>query len=685
MNELKAGVESPKDLGTPVARWITEIKGAERAKQRWRDEANRIVRRYMLENDDGDSRYVSTEGEFNILHSNISTLLPAVFGQTPIPVVCRRNRDQDQVGRIASEVLQRCLTYELDEGAFGHAMGQVALDLLLVGQGVSWVRFEPEFGGKEGIFMLDAKTPVDYVNWSDWLCAPRATWEEVAKDGWVARRVSMTRAQGLKRFGDVFEKVPLDAVRQGAGGDADSLDENVLNVIGRSNVWEVWDKDSGKVFWLNTSYADGLLDEKKDPLGLTRFFPCPMPAYGTLSNRSLVPTPDFRQYEKLAEELSDLTAQIATLTQAIRVIGIYDASMQNLASVLEDSSRVNKMIPVDNPAILQGRGIDQALQFFPVERVIQALIGLYDARDRTKDTLYEVSGISDIARGVVDHREKLGQSRLKSSSTNQRLQKRVEMMAEHARDVLELKGEIIAEHYAPELIRRMSGFDMMQDVRLVTGGDAVAMGELFQNVVGLLKSEKARGFRVNIETNSTMMADDDEEKARRSEFVSSMAQFIEHATPMAQAFPATAPLLGELMMFAVRAFKGGGRELEDAFQQTVDMMKAEQQDGGQQEAQQQQQAMEAQQQQQQMEQQMAAQEEAGKQQMAQMKLVEASTKAQAAQAKAEVDMQKTQIDAAVQLEEFRVKLEELEVERARIAADIKIERTRSLTEASKPR
>ena len=681
MSDIRAGVESPKDFGTEVTRWIAEIKSAEKIRQRWRTECNRIVRRYMLDDEDGDSRYISTEGEFNILHSNIATMLPAVYGQAPTPVVMRRNRDQDQVGRIASEVLQRCLSYEIRESAFSNTMGQVALDLLLVGQGTSWVRFEPTFESE--IDMSDAKTPVDYVNWGDFLCAPRATWEEVAKDGWVARRVSMTRAQGVDRFGEMFKDVPLDAVPAGTA-EAWAEEENVGNVVGRANVWEIWDKDSKKVFWLNAGYTDGMLDEKDDPLGLGVFFPCPMPAYGTLSNRSLIPTPDYRQYSKLAEELSDITAQITSLTKAIRVIGVYDASMQNLASLLEDASTSNKMIPVDNPAILQGRGIEGALQFFPVEKVIQALIGLYDARDRTKETLYEVSGLSDIFRGVVDPREKLGQSKLKGRFASQRMQKRVEMMAGHARDVLEIKGEIMAEHYSPELIRRMSGFDMMSDVTRLAQGNQEVMNDIFRHVMSLLRNEKTRGFRIDIESSSTMMMDDDEEKQRRSEFVSSMAQFVEHAAPMAQAFPATVPLLGELMMFAVRAFRRGGRELEDAFQQTADLMKRAGPGQGEQAAQQQQAEQQAAAQQQQVEAQMKAQEDAGKQQLAHLKLVEANTKAQVTQQKAQADMQKAEIDAAVQLEEFRVKLEELEVDRARIVADLKIAQTQALTEAAKP-
>ena len=71
--------------------------------------------------------------------------------------------------------------------------------------------------------------------------------------------------------------------------------------------------------------------------------------------------------------------------------------------------------------------------------------GLYQARDQAKNTVYEISGISDIVRGQVDPREKASQSKIKAQFATQRLDQRRREVERLARDTARIQVELMLE------------------------------------------------------------------------------------------------------------------------------------------------------------------------------------------------------------------------------------------------
>ena len=582
------GVERPADFQSTVARWDAELKSAERATEQWRTDARRIANRYILEGrrvggSGGDDFLRPSNREFNILHSNIQTLLPAVFGQEPVAVARRRHRDSDPVGRVAAEIMERALKTEMEGDRFYDTMRRVTQDLLLVARGVSWVRFKPTIVNEDNPSdpknplkrVVAVRTPIDYVVWLDFLHAPKNTWAEVAEAGWVARRVSMTRDEGIARFGEVFSQVPLSDDRDSDENDAAEIRE----VIGKANVWEIWDASTRTAIWLCRDYADSVLDERSDPLGLDEFFPCPCPAFGSLPNNKLVPTPDYLQYENLADQLDQQTYRIGVLVDAVRVTGVYDATLEGIGRMLEDDTvDKNQLIGIENFDALTGRTMEDVVKFLPLKDIVAAIIALYDARERTKQVLYEVSGLSDILRGNVDNKyEKLGQSRIKGQFASQRIQHKSRTIEECARDTIRIKAEIMVEHYDPSFLRQLSGFDFIPEIAELRekGEEGAAVAErLFDAAITLLKNEKMRGFRIDVETNSTVVTDDDSEKEGRVEFLRAAGEFLERALPIGLQVPALVPLVGDMLLFSVRGFRAG-RQLESAFEEAVEALKAQ--------------------------------------------------------------------------------------------------------------
>ena len=729
------GVERPSEFRNSVERWNAELNAAERVTEQWRKDVQRISDRYSLEEDRKEMSAIfgsSMSGSFNILASNVETMLPAIYGKEPIPVIVRRHRDKDPIGRLASEMWQRALRTDMDRSDLNDTFNRVTLDLLLGARGVSWIRFEPTFypeeveGEEEPIdTLVDAMSPIDYVKWSDFLHAPRNTWAEVQKDGWVARRVSMTRDQGVQRFGEVFRKVPLKDKSPGMT-EKEMDDDTKREVIGRASVWEIWDAMSGKVIWLNRHYLDSVLDEQEDPLGLDNFFPCPKPAYGPMGNSKLVPVPEYLQYEDLAMELDRQTGRIAALTKALRVTGVYDASMESIGRMLTDEgTEPDRLIPVTEFSSMSGRTIDQVVMFMPLKSIVEALMSLYEAREKTKQVIYEVSGMSDIMRGQVDPREKLGQSRLKGQFASQRLQKKVQVMEHFGRDALAIKAEIMAEHYDPQMLRQMSGFDMMPEVEAARAQQMQEYQEqvqqyeaqmqqmfqeaeqngmmppqmppppeqppdigeqMFQQAIELLRSEKMRGFRLDVETNSTLMIDDDEEKQRRTEFIEATGTFLERALPIGEAVPPLQPLLLDMLQFVVRGFRGG-KSLEGSFEQAIEALRAPPEPAPEEQGpspEQQAAEMEMQMSQAKAETEMQVMQAKAQTDMETMgaqkelKMMELNIKRAEIQAKMQADQMKTETEAALTAAEIETKMSELDIEREKLQMELEGQRQKAL-------
>lgn len=87
-------------------------------------------------------------------------------------------------------------------------------------------------------------------------------------------------------------------------------------------------------------------------------------------------------------------------------------------------------------------------------------------------------------------------------------------------------------------------------------------------VVALLRDDRMRGFRIDVEVDSMISADQAAEKAQRTEFVTAIGGYFEKFGPMLQQMPQMAPLVGGMLQWAVRGFKVGS-EIEDLIEKTM--------------------------------------------------------------------------------------------------------------------
>jgi hypothetical protein len=84
-------------------------------------------------------------------------------------------------------------------------------------------------------------------------------------------------------------------------------------------------------------------------------------------------------------------------------------------------------------------------------------------------------------------------------------------------------------------------------------------------ILKLLRDEKLRCANFGIETDSTILPDEEKERQDRLMFLGQIGAFLQQAGPMVMQFPDIRGLMGALMMFAVRSFRGA-RPLEKEFE-----------------------------------------------------------------------------------------------------------------------
>ena len=596
---------------TELQKWLSTVATYDNEFKKWEGRTTKIIRRYR---DDNRSTTNNEAARFNILWSNIQTLTPAVYSRLPKAEVSRRFSDNDPVGRVASQLIERALDFEVEHYPdFRATMKYAVEDRFLGGRGVAWVRYEPhvreqempedglqvtedtdetEMGyagasyqkgpveapqavlepddAEEGV-QRDATAgevepqeeieyecaPTDYVHWKDFGHSVARTWEEVTC---VWRWVYMTREALIERFGKKMgEKIPYDA-----GPDTLKQYSQTTKEHTRAKICELWDKDSGKVFWFSKSMGE-LIDERDDPLELEQFFPCPRPLYATITSDTLVPVPDFVLYQDQAVELDILSDRIDGLVKALRVRGVYDASQPALQRLLTEGDN-NTLIPVDKwMAFSEKGGLKGSIDLLPLDVLSNALLQCYRAREDIKAQIYEITGLSDIIRGSSMASETATAQQIKGQYASIRLRSMQEDVAIFATELLRLKAQIICSKFQPETILMFASAQQMQP----------ADQQMIPQALELLKDNPLRNFRIEVAADSLVQLDDQQMKRDRVEFLQAFGGFLREALPVAQASPEIAPMLIEVMKFGVAAFKQA-KPIEGALDAALEQFKQRQ-------------------------------------------------------------------------------------------------------------
>ena len=620
-DEVSNDHEQP--MGT-AAKWLERLKDAKEACKDYHARCDKIVKYYEAEGD-------KMHREFQIFWSNIEVLKPAVYARPPVPVVVPRFKDLRKLPSKSSEILERTLitNYELQD--MDHTMKMVRDDYLLFGRGVAWLRYvasggKTDEGGEDGDSGEDTPTissddvkvdfsesaVVEHISRRDFRHDPARKWSEVS---WVAKCAYLTKPQFKERFNTEANMKTLGQITAKKMQD----DHDEARGQPKIKVWEIWDKTARKVIWVADNGPD-ILDERDPHLQLQGFFPCPRPAFGMTKQKSLVPIPEFVYYKDQVEEINELTARISKLSEALKMKGFYAAGESELKDAIEKAIQTESnnaiLVPVSNMAAFGGKSLKEAIVWLPVQEIAQIIQVLIGVRKQIIQDIYEITGISDIVRGATDPNETASAQKLKAQWGSVRIRERQAELARLARDVTRIMAEIMAENYTGETLLSMSQIDMKTDeqvqgeVQQIQAGAQAHIQKLqatpppqqgqppappppnpeqimkqvqakiaeiqktitIEKVTAFLQDQRTRAFSIEIEVDSTIQPDEDAEKQRRTEFLTSVGGFIAQMLPMVQQVPQTAPFAAEALKFVSGGFRAG-RQLEGVIQEMSDQLK----------------------------------------------------------------------------------------------------------------
>jgi len=561
----------------------------EDASRRMRECNKRGMRVESLYRGDGDDVNVDMD-RFKILWSITEMQRPLVYDALPRPVCRPEHNKNDDVARVAAEMLERAVTYyqECPGHEFQYAMCRARDDFLLPGRGTVRVVYDAtveddpqkiplsqeELAEAEAPEMDESGTAyrwsgqgdeqhrmkktyervyLEHVNWRDFLHSDGRCWEEV---WWVAFGEWLSREDLIEQFGeDIGMRVPLmkDLEDERERRRYQKADLDTYRDCAR--VWEFWSKRTGKVYKVAENFHEDLEEPMDDPLGLQLFFPCPRPVYMIEQTSNLDFVPEYKMYEDQAKELNTLTGRIDRLTDMVAVRGVYDAalkdSMQKLLGGYE-----TKLYPSENWAQVMaqaGGKFDNAIGWLPIGNIADVLAKLLVQRDKNLELIYQIVGLSDILRGQTQPREAGKTQQMKMLATTgkrSRIGVKNKKMERLARDAMRLMAEVVAEHFSP------------QTLMLVTGMQPEDLGEVDpQDAIALLQDEGSRDFAIDVESDSTIAPDEIKEQDEMQTFFGSLSMLVTAISGAVQGGALPEEAGKQMILWAVRRFPAG-RDLE---------------------------------------------------------------------------------------------------------------------------
>lgn len=678
---MSEAFSSPTSVHSDVKKWMGELDLARKREKDWRKCGKKVQEIY--------EGCKAEDTPFNVLYSNTETLAPALYAQIPRPAVERRFKDdEDKLGAAVVEASNRGLTYLLDTNSedyetFDAAVKASVLDALIPGRGGLRLRYDAKVEGAEGSEQVSSELVcVEHFEWTRMLHGYAEKWCDVP---WVAFEHYFNELEVKEHFGAVTAgDTRYSADNENTNRDEKDQDKDTANP--KSNVktacfYEIWNKADKSIIWVSPDYPKGIVKTLPDPLGLTGFYPMPEPLRLLDKAANLLPTAIYTQYENQAKELNTVTLRLNALIKACKARGIYNGNLGKIEDVLQQDE--NTLVAVENAQSLDG-GLDKAIWFMPIDKIVAVVQQLYLARQQCKQVIYEITGISDIMRGQSQASETLGAQEIKQQWGTMRLKKMQKAVSTFVRDSMRLMLEIAgkkfdeqtwaamtelpflsqeqvtqamqAEQAARQMLVQASTMQppplpgqppqppppqLMQAQQAQQQAQAELQKPKWSEVLGVLKSDMQRQYRVDIETNSTIDPEATEDKEQIAEVMNAMSQFLNGVAPLIENGTMPFEVAQAMLLAIVRNFRWGPK-----IERYIEQMKppTPPQDPN-----------------------------------AAAKAQAEQTKAQSEQAKMQLEMQIAQQEMEFQKQEHQMKMEEMrmKVQVAQILGQAKIETARA--------
>lgn len=475
-------------------------------------------------------------------------------------------------------MLEKVLVYSIDEVDFNYIMERAVKDYLLPGLATCRVKMDSAFSQVEveddnGDVQEEDRVALqssiaEYVNWDDYIVPETTSWDDRP---WEAFRGRLTFEEVSSMFGDKEAQIVEYTVDD---EDGDNKKKNVdtkdtSEAFKKATIYEIWDKENKEqIFISKGGTITQPLEINEDPLGLKDFFATPRPLLSITTNNTILPVALFMQYQDQADELDIITERITVLIDQLRRRGIYDASVKELSRLADAND--NQFIPIKDMARFQDKGGLAAVhQAEDIKQYADVLIGLYNQREQILKIIFQIVGISDIQRAATDPRETAAAQRIKARYGTLRISRAQRDVQRFIRDILRLQSEIIINTFTAQSISTITGIPLKSTIDDTGTVTEFGVNDLLEK----LKNQEPASVMVDIETDSTLAADDIADREKVVEFNTVITAFAADAAVL-QGVVGT-DVTAEMLLSIVRRFSMG-RGVEQAIIDQIDVVKQQQ-------------------------------------------------------------------------------------------------------------
>lgn len=540
--------------------WVRKLEAGRNFLRNYIDAAEKINEIHLP-----TKKNSKTKLKLNLFNSNVDVLKASMFARLPQPTVSRRFSDpRDQVGRVASNLLERALTFDINASTrFRNVAKSVLQDYLVGGSGWIYASYNAEVDkpllpsstekddlSEGSVVIKNQNCSIEFISYKDVLWSPARNWEEVS---WWSRRVWLDEEDFIERFGkEKAREISFDASPE----DEDNTDV----VDGKVGIWEVWCKESRKVYFI-AECVEEILDEIEDPYGLPEFFPT-TPFFANVNNDQFIPVSDFQLLEFQYRSLDELNNRINRLSKSVRLAGVYNAEHPEVRQLLETPGD-SVMVPLSNwNSFAEKGGLNGAFSFMPINEMANVVQVLQGNKDVQSAQIEQISGISDIVRGSSGNPyESAAASKLKSQYASVRLGSKSDEFARVLTYVIQCFGHFICKFYTPEQLLSRVGTIPAEDQQYV------------EPALQLLGNELTRHFMIEVSTDSLKAEDFGRDTQEKTMVMQQLSAYIPQAIQGATQVPELAPIFFQLLQWVVAGTRGA-REIEGLIEQGLQQYNA---------------------------------------------------------------------------------------------------------------
>lgn len=599
--------------------WKAQITQSEERRRKFIETAEESIRVYNAQKQVGILN--DAERRLNVWWYCINTLLPAYYSSTPKAEVNLRKRTGGLPYELGSVILERNTQFVMDTHFDFDKVGyNAALQFLLTGQSVLWARYVAKFEtvleeiaviqdptgqlidgmgrpytgdtkilqpGEGNILSasmevekkVSEKALLDVIQYNDYNCSDARSEDEIE---WQSRRAFLDRSQAEQLFGrDVANDLVYDSFPEVMKKDLARKEDKFE---GKAELHEIWCEATNKVYWLQKTGEKAIIESSEPPTKFEKFYPCSV-IRQSADPDSVVPVSDYAHVRDQILEVERLTTRIHAVTQAIRTNFLYDAAMGPTVEQLFAGDL--KGTPIINWPSYKGRGGLQAgVEFYPVEPFVNALNVLQGARGAALQQLYETMKVSDLLRGTSEQYKSATANRLENQWSSLGLVVRQNMFSKFISDGISNLGTIVAEQFDPETILEIGDADALIEPTIYIppappmpemtpeGMPPMApppapdplqkIDEMKQQIIGLLRDNKKRSYRIQIATDSMIAIDQQQQQQDGAMLIEQAGQFFDQMRGLVDQYPPLLDFSISLFQNMIKRMKGG-KELDGIF------------------------------------------------------------------------------------------------------------------------